>query len=45
MVKVLIQVHGPLIFCLCKQAGQGDSRNELVGGHLKDPNEMNLNRK
>lgn len=41
-VKVLIPAYGLLIFCLCKQAGQGDSRNELAGGHLKDPNKMNL---
>lgn len=44
LLKVLFQVYGLLIFCLCKQAGQGDSRNELIGGHLKDPYKMNLNR-
>lgn len=45
MLKVLIQVYGPLNFCSCKQSGHRDSRNELVGGHLKDPYKINLNTK
>ena len=33
------------IFCLCEKAGLGSSRKELVEGHLRDPDKLNLNRK
>ena len=34
-----------LKFCLCEKAGLGSSRKELVEGHLRDPDKLNLNRK